>query len=106
MSELSQPVPYRVAYAERVREGLRELGERAKIRGLGRAFLAALKDLDRRLGIYPQFGEPLYDLKLEPGQVWIGAIPPLMVRYDLDEQRRQVTVVSPFTPLPGSGLEP
>jgi hypothetical protein len=106
MSEPSNPVPYHVAYSERVREGLRELADRAKVRGLGRAFLAALKDLDRRLRIYPQFGEPLYDLKLEPGQMWIGTIPPLTIRYVLDEQRRQVTVVSPLTPLPGSGLEP
>jgi hypothetical protein len=95
-----------VAYSEHVRDGLRELAARAKVRGLGRAFLAALKDLDRRLRIYPQFGEPLYDLTLEPGQVCIGTIPPLSVRYILDEQRRQVTVVNSLTPLPGSGLEP
>ncbi len=100
------PDPYRVVYSEHVRNELRDLAARAKSRGLGRQVLAALKEIDRRLHIYPQFGEPLLDLKLEPAQVWIGVIPPLVVQYVLDDERRLVMVVVPIRPLPNSGLDP
>src|SRR5438874_5510713 len=71
------PAPYRVEYSERVRQ-----------RGDGEEFLAALKEFDRRLRIYPQFGEPLVDLTKEPGQVWIGTVRPLAMRYGGLEERR------------------
>jgi hypothetical protein len=98
------PVPYRVSYSELVRNELRDLIARARARGLGRQVLAAVKEIDKRLRIYPQFGQPLQDLELEPGQVWIGTVPPLVVKYVLDEEKRQVTVVVPLTALPDSGL--
>ncbi len=99
-----QPQRYRVSYSGRVREELRALLARA--RGLGRApeVLAAVKEIDRRLQIYPQFGQPLRDLTLEPAQVWIGVVPPLTVQYVLDEARHAVFVVVPLLPLPSSGL--
>jgi len=53
----------------------------ARQRGDGEAFLAALKEFDRRLSIYPQFGEPLIDLTHEGGQVWVGIVRPLAMRY-------------------------
>lgn len=106
MSEpTSGPVPYRVIYSEHVRQELLELMARARARGIGREVLEAVRLIDQRLRVYPQFGEPLHDLKLEPGRIWIGTIPPLTVRYILDEERRLVMVVVPLTPLPGSGLE-
>jgi hypothetical protein len=37
---------------------LLSLADRARERGEGEAFLAALKELDRRLRLYPQFGDP------------------------------------------------
>jgi hypothetical protein len=63
-----------------------------------------VKEIDTRLRSYPQFGQPLQDLLLEPGQAWIGTVPPLVVKYVLDEEKRQVTVVVPLSPLPESGL--
>src|SRR5437660_1281442 len=100
------PDPYRVAYSERVRNELKSLIARAKGRGLGQQVLAALKELDYRLHIYPQFGQPLFDLKLEGAQVWIATVPPLTIKYVLDEKQRAVMVIQPLAPLPGSGLEP
>jgi hypothetical protein len=106
MSEPAGTPPYRVAYSGRVRDGLKTLGARAKERGLGKEFLAAVRQLDERLRVYPQFGQPLYNLRLEPAQVWVGVVPPLVVQYSLDEERRLVMVASPIEPLPRSGLEP
>jgi hypothetical protein len=67
--------------------------------------LQAVRQIDERLRIYPQFGQPLRDLVLEPLQLWIGVVPPLVVQYILDEERRVVMVVVPILPLPRSGLQ-
>jgi hypothetical protein len=100
----SGPAPYRVSYSERVRADLVNLAARARASGLGAPFLAAVEEIDQRLRIYPQFGEPLGDLDFPPAQVWIGVVPPLVVRYLLDEQRRLVMVANPFLPLPNAGF--
>jgi len=84
------PTPYRVEYSERVRQRLLALADIARQRGDGEEFIAALKEFDRRLHIYPQFGEPLVDLKKEPGQVWIGIVRPLAMRYGVFDERRLV----------------
>src|SRR5262249_37394814 len=99
----SAPTPYRVAYSERVRNELRELIATAKARGLVPQVLAAVKEMDQRLRIYPQFGEPIRDLKLEPAQIWVGVVGPLVVQYVLDEERRLVMVVGPIRALPEAG---
>jgi hypothetical protein len=98
------PVPYPVSYSGRVRDALKALVARARSLGLDQQVLAAVREIDRRLQIYPQFGQPLRDLSVEPAQLWIGVVSPLVVQYVLDEQRRQVMVVLPMTPLPDSGL--
>jgi hypothetical protein len=102
----SAPPPslYRVIYSERVRESLRELGSRAKERGLRDQVLDAVKEIDRLLHVYPQFGDPLIDLTQEPGQIWIATIPPLVVHYVIYDEQRLVMVAIPLRPLPGSGL--
>ena len=98
------PVPYQVSYSGRVRDALRDLVTRARALGLDQQVLAAVREIDHRLQVYPQFGQPLRDLSVEPAQLWIGVVPPLVVQYVLDEQRRQVMVVLPMAPLPDSGL--
>ncbi len=98
------PSHYRVVYSERVRQELRRLLDQANARGLGRQFLDAVKQIDSRLSIYPQFGEPLRDLQTEGETLWIGTIPPLTVQYLVDETRRLVFIVVPLVPLPNSGL--
>ena len=101
MSEESDsPVPYHVSYSGSVRQRLVSLSEQAIEHGLGVTYLASLEEVDRRLRIYPQFGEPLADLKLIPAQLWIGTVWPLVLRYSLDDERRLVMVVAPFLLLP------
>lgn len=99
---LPPPTPYRVEYSERVRERLLALADIARQRGDGEEFIAALKEFDRRLRIYPQFGEPLVDLKKEPGQVWIGTVRPLAMRYGVFDERRLVIAAAIPVLLPKS----
>jgi hypothetical protein len=100
----SPPEPYRVSYSGRVRDALRDLVERARRVGKDREVLAAVREIDQRLHIYPQFGQPLRDLTIEPARIWIAVVAPLVVQYVLDEDRRLVMVVLPLMPLPNSGL--
>ena len=104
---MSDPAPeakqYRVAYSERVRQRLLALADVARERGDGEAFLAALKEFHRRLCLYPQFGEPLSDLTQEPGQVWLGTVRPLAMRYGVFDERRVVTVTEIPVLLPKPG---
>jgi len=95
-------VPYRVAYSERVRQRLLALADAVRERGDGEAFLAALREFHRRLGLYPQFGEPLTDLTQEPGQVCLGFVRPLAMRYGVFDERRLVLVVDMPVLLPRS----
>jgi hypothetical protein len=77
-----------------VRERILELAAVARERGDGSAFLAALREFDRRLRMYPQFGDPLADLRQESGQLRIGIVPPLSMRYGVLEERRRVFVAA------------
>jgi hypothetical protein len=98
------PTPYRVVYSEFVRRHLEQLHARAVAKGLGKQVLDALKEMDRLLHIYPQFGEPLRDLKTSGESVWIGTVGPRVAQYVLDEERRLVFIIAPFQTLPGLGL--
>ena len=106
MSAATPPAtPYRVEYSERVRKRLLVLADIARQRGDGEEFISALKEFDRRLRIYPQFGEPLVDLNKEPGQVWIGIVRPLVMRYGVFDERRLVTEAAIPVLLPRSKPE-
>ncbi len=96
-------VPYRVVYSERVRQRLATLGEEAGRRRDREVFAAALKEFDRRLRLYPQFGDPLMDLTSEQGGIWNGIIRPLSMRYAIYEERRLVTVTALPILLPRTG---
>jgi hypothetical protein len=94
------PAPYRVSYSAAVRQRLTVLAAAARARGDGEQFLAALREFDRRRRVYPQFGDPLVDLVAEAGQVRLGAVPPLAMRYGVVEERRLVLVAAPPVLLP------
>jgi hypothetical protein len=98
----TEPVPYRVVYSERVRQRLLALADVARERGDGEAFLAALREFHRRLCLYPQFGEPLIELTQELGQVWLGVVRPLAMRYGVFDERRVVMVTEIPVLLPKS----
>ena len=78
-----------------MRQRLLALADIARQRGDGEAFLTALKEIDRRLRLYPQFGEPLSDLQHEAGQLWIGIVRPLSMRYGVLDEQRVVAVAEP-----------
>jgi hypothetical protein len=99
-----QPIPYRASYSGRVRDEFAALVIRARARGLDSRVLAAAREIDRRLQLYPQFGQPLRNLSVEHARLWIGVVSPLVVHYVLDEENRHVMVVLPFQPLPNLGL--
>jgi hypothetical protein len=93
-----------LSYSGRVRAALSELLTKAFARGLGQQALDAAKRIDALLRIYPQFGEQRRDLVTKGQTLWTLTIPPLVVDYVIDEERRQVFVVNPIRPLPNSGL--
>jgi hypothetical protein len=86
-----------------VYDRIQELAAMARDRGDGEHFLAALREFYRRLRVYPQFGDPLTDLQHEAGQIRIGIVPPLAMRYGVLEERRQVFVAALPVLLPKSG---
>jgi hypothetical protein len=90
----SGPLPYQVAYSERVRQRLLALADLARVRGDGEALVAAVREFHRRLCLYSQFGEPLFDLTQERGQVWIGFVRPLSMRYAVFDEQRVVMVAA------------
>lgn len=98
------PVPYKVVYSEAVQATLRECAARATAAGQRSPFLTAVKELDRLLRLYPQFGEPLFDLKLEAGRLYVGTLPPLVVRYAVFEDQRLVVVGHPLQLLRNAGF--
>lgn len=97
--------PYRVVYSGRVRAELKSLLARAKAAGQGARVLAALTELDQRLRIYPQFGEPVRDLPVIGHTRWVASVGPLFVEYVIDEDRRLVGVVIPLQAMPNAGFE-
>jgi hypothetical protein len=90
--DASAPLRYDVMYSQQVRQRLLALADVSRTRGDAHAYVAALKEFHRRLTLYPQFGEPLLDLRQEKGQVWIGIIRPLAMRYAVLDELRLVMV--------------
>jgi hypothetical protein len=93
-SDESPPARYRVIFSQRVRQRLLELADAARQRGDGLQFVAAVKEFERRLRVYPQFGDPLWDLQQHEGQIRLGIVPPLAMRYGVLEGSKQVLVVA------------
>ena len=93
---------YEVHYSEHVTDAIREFARRNA--GRKAELLAALREFDRRLQVYPQFGQPLWDLSARPVRQWIGVVPPLVFYYLLNEDERLVLVARPPRPLPRTGL--
>jgi hypothetical protein len=90
MEQSDTPVPYTVEYSSFVLQQLRRLAQEASVRGDGPAFVAALREFHRRLELFPQFGDPIMDLSTEDGQIRLGIIRPLCMRYGVYEARRLV----------------
>jgi hypothetical protein len=90
MTESDAPTLYRVDYSAAVKRRLQELSGVAIARGDGPAFLVALIAFGNRLSVYPQFGDPMVDLAMEEGQIRLGIIRPIAMRYAVYEESRLV----------------
>jgi hypothetical protein len=90
MEKSDPPVPYTVEYSRFVLQHLRRLAQEASARGDGPALVAALREFHRRLELFPQFGDPIMDLSTGEGQIRLGIIRPLCMRYGVYEARRLV----------------
>ena len=90
MPESEPSTPYRVEYSGAVLQYFRLLATQATVRGDGPAFTTALKEFDRLLRLYPQFGDPQIDLTVGGGQIRLGIIRPLSMRYGINEDMRIV----------------
>jgi len=88
----SGPKLYQVSYSKRVHRMLSALARQARERGDGGRFLGAFKEFHHRLCVYPQFEDPLADLQMEVGQIRIGIVSPLAMRYGVLEDRRLMIV--------------
>ena len=51
--------------------------------------IGAVVELDRRLRLYPQFGDPLTDLPTLGVTKYGACVPPLYVKYVIDDTRQQ-----------------
>lgn len=90
MTNLDPTPTYRVVVSEIVRRHLRELADEAVARGDGPIFVAAVRAFLARLAVYPQFGDPIIDLLQGEGQIRVGIIRPLSMRYGVHEEQRIV----------------
>jgi hypothetical protein len=88
------PTRYRVSISDRTSDRIIELARKAKLRGDGADFAASLLDFYDRLKVYPQFGDPIIDLLSEVGQVRVGIVRPIAMRYAVLEERKLVFVAS------------
>ena len=101
--ENPEPVAhYQVVCSGRVLEGLRQLLLDASARAIGQQVRDAVREIHRRLTIYPQFGEARRDLTIDGQTEWTACHNGVAVRYVIDEANRAVYVVTPFVLLPNA----
>jgi len=82
---------YRLILSNRQVQRIYELHDQALQRGLGDAFIAALKRIDKHLRANPvAFGDPRYRLPALKMTVYCRAIHPVIVDYGVNEEKRMV----------------
>lgn len=97
--------PYKFVYPEQQRHMIRVYGARAARRGIGPAYLAALKSVDHHLTTDPlAWGDPQNRLRHLRLLLCHGMREPLHAYYAADEQRR-IVYVREIKPLPDQGLD-
>lgn len=84
---------------------MKDLLERAREKGNLDKVLGSVKEINSRLRRDPLvFGEPLFHLKHQKGQVRTAIVSPLSVSYAVHEDRQTVIVARPLQLLVEPGL--
>jgi hypothetical protein len=97
--------PYRIVWSGLSREAIKELLERATDKGRMTEIAQVLRAIIRRLEWIPlDYGDPLRDLVHLGLQERSAVLPPLVVKFFVDETRRIVYVTTPLKLLPNTGL--
>jgi hypothetical protein len=92
---------YQIVLSIRVQDNLKDLHRRAKEKGHGARVLSAVKRIVAFLRTQPlEFGEPRFTLPHMKLEVRVGTVPPLVVIYGVQKERR-VVFIRDFLPLPG-----
>jgi hypothetical protein len=85
--------PYEIVHSGAVTKALRQLCRQATQEGRAEAFLAALEQIEHRLGHTPnRFGEPLYRLPALRLQIRCAVIRPVSVYFGVHEDRQLVFI--------------
>lgn len=86
--------PFRISSSARVNQQTRELAELAASLGKKQAFLAALREIVKRLRNDPfEFGECRYSLPNGKMRCHIGAIQPAAVQFAIHEESPNVIIL-------------
>jgi len=106
VSQPSQGVPpFHGAYSGSCREATRQLLARTNAKGRLAEIALVVQDIHTRLQWIPlDFGDPLRDFVNLGIQARIATVPPLVVKFGVDETRQIVYVNLPFDLLSRSGL--
>ena len=100
-----QATPYKVVYSGLVLATLRNFIARARAAGQNDRFAVVLEPRAALPRVYPQFGEPLFDLQQEQGRIFTTVLCPLfVVRYAVVEETKVVFVGSPPKLMPHAGF--
>ena len=84
---------YYVDVSGEISSQIKRLFKRALSDGRGEAFIASLKEIQRRLASDPlHFGEPLYQLRLLQLSIRKAAIVPIYVEYSVSAEHRIVVI--------------
>ena len=103
-SPSNDPEPYDVVYSEAAKDSLARLVALARSRGLGAEAIQAVKEINDRLQLYPQFGEPVRDYEAIGITGYLGHIWQISFTYGVDEERRIVYLIRPPRALAGGPL--
>jgi hypothetical protein len=96
--------PYRLSWPGPVRDQLRELGRRARQRGIARRFAAQIRRMCQKLATEPlAWGEARYTLAGRNIQVRQASVPLLNITYGVDQQA-SVVFITAFRPMPNTPL--
>ena len=84
---------YTIGHFPGVKKKILSLAEKAKERGIRKAFLDALTEITVKLRTRPlEWGDPEYNTNIEGGVVCHGIVHPVWVRFSVHEPEQSVLI--------------